>query len=245
PPAGLPAYLQALYRTPLLTPEQESDLFRRYNYLKFKIAGLLDRYAADPVPADVFRTLQLWIADCERIKQRIVEANLRLVVSIAKKHVGVSDRFFEVVSDGNMSLIRAVERFDFTRGTRFSTYATWVIVKNYARRIPERWYAGARHMTGQDELLESTADPRPVEAHPADRRRVRERIAAALQQLAPREREIVAGHFGLGEGDGTLTLEQLGRRFGVTKERVRQIERRALGRLRELLDPSLAEWIAE
>ena len=244
-PKGLPNYLQALYLTPLLSREQEHDLFRRYNYLKFKVSQLLSSTNGEAVSVENFEAMRLLMDAVDELKQRIIQANLRLVVSIAKKHVGWSAQFFEVISDGNVSLLRAVERFDYNRGTKFSTYATWAIVKNYARSIPEQRFHENRYVTGQDELLESAPGRNQPKTSASDRIRVRERLSAAMSHLAPRERDIVAGHFGLGQQGSTLTLEQLGNRFGVTKERIRQIERRALTRLRELLDPSLLEMIAD
>lgn len=240
-PADLPSYLQSLYRTPLLTREQEADLFRRYNYLKYKINQLLKRLVPETATEVECREVRQLIRRIEVLQQRIVRANLRLVVSVAKKHVGWSASFFEVISDGNMSLMRAVEKFDYARGNKFSTYATWAIVKNYARSIPEEHYHCARYVTGQDTVLELAPDPSEAQAFESDKKRVRELLTAGLDELPEREREIVRGHFGLGAQGNGLTLEQLGRRFGVTKERVRQIEQRAFSRLRELLAPSLAE----
>ena len=213
--------------------------------MKFKVSRLLSNTNGEAVSVENFEAMRLLMDAVDELKQRIIQANLRLVVSIAKKHVGWSAQFFEVISDGNVSLLRAVERFDYNRGTKFSTYATWAIVKNYARSIPEQRFHENRYVTGQDELLESAPGRNQPKTSASDRIRVRERLSAAMSHLAPRERDIVAGHFGLGQQGSTLTLEQLGNRFGVTKERIRQIERRALTRLRELLDPSLLEMIAD
>ncbi|MFQ5494665.1 MAG: sigma-70 family RNA polymerase sigma factor, partial [Phycisphaerae bacterium] len=244
-PRDVPAYLRSLYLTPLLTAEQERDLFRRYNYLKHKVSGALRDLDPDEITPPQDGVLGDLIGRVEEVRKRIIAANLRLVVSIARKHVGWSPNFFEVISDGNMSLMRAVERFDYARGTKFSTYATWAIVKNYARSIPEQHYHCARYVTGQDELLHATADHRPAAPHGSDRKRIREIIAAALTGLSEREREVVRGHFGLGGRDTVLTLDQLGRRFGVTKERIRQIEQKALSRLRATLSPSLADALPD
>lgn len=240
-PKGLPAYLQSLYMTPLLSREQEQDLFRRYNYLKYKAAKVLKKI--DPVEAtkkqyvvasDLNQKIDLF-------RQRIIQANLRLVVSIAKKHVGNTKNIFEIISDGNVSLMRAVEKFDYAMGNRFSTYATWAIVKNYARTIPEQHYHYAKYVTGQEAILDSAPDTTPETSLPSDRNRVRELIETGMQELSDREQEIVRNHFGLVDQGHTMTLEQLGKRFGVTKERIRQIEKRALGQLREVLSPTLAE----
>ncbi|MCO6435924.1 MAG: sigma-70 family RNA polymerase sigma factor [Phycisphaerae bacterium] len=242
-PKDLPGYLQSLYLTPLLTTEQERDLFRRFNYLKYKAAMQLRSVDTLSATTEEFGEIQVLLARADEVRQRIVRANLRLVVSIAKKHVGWSPQFFEVISDGNVSLLRAVEKFDYALGNKFSTYASWAIMKNYARSIPAEQYQAARYVTGQEELLDAAPCTAPSGAtgESSDRRRVQELIGEGLMALEEREREIVRAHFGLG-GDGTpLTLEQLGQRFGVTKERVRQIEQRAIERLREVLAPELAD----
>jgi RNA polymerase primary sigma factor len=243
-PSGLPAYLRSLYETPLLSREQEQDLFRRYNYLKFKAAAEIRAVDAEEVAPDEFDRISHLMGQVEVVRQRIVKANLRLVVSIAKKHVGWSADFFEVISDGNMSLMRAVEKFDYALGNKFSTYATWAVMKNYARSIPEQRYRNQRYMTGQEIALDSQADDRVAEPSSSDRQHVREMIDEAIAQLDDREREIVINHFGLGHEQETQTLEQLGQRFGVTKERIRQIERRALNRLKGVLAPSLVEALS-
>ena len=93
-------------------------------------------------------------------KNEIVRANLRLVVSIAKRHVTPDQNFFELVSDGNMSLLRAVEKFDFARGNKFSTYASWAIMKNFARTIPGEFKHRDRFRTSQDEMFAATQEHR-------------------------------------------------------------------------------------
>lgn len=243
-PSDLPPYLRSLYLTPLLTREQEQDLFRRYNYLKFKTSKALKGIDASAIAAEQFAVISDLRSQIENVRQRITRANLRLVVSIAKKHVGWTSNFFEVVSDGNMSLMRAVEKFDYARGNKFSTYATWAVTKNYARSIPEQHYHNARYVTGQDTVLETAAERSVEPVYAGDRERVKELIAVGMRELTEREREVVSNHFGLEKPGASLTLEQLGKRFGVTKERVRQIEMRALARLREILAPSLRDAIA-
>lgn len=240
-PSDLPPYLKALYATPLLSREQEADLFRRYNYLKFKAAAAMKAVADADVSRAVFDEIVELRSQIETLRQRIVRANLRLVVSIAKRHAGWNADFFEIISDGNVSLMRAVEKFDFARGNKFSTYATWAVVKNYARSIPEQYQQNRRFVTGQEEVLDAVPQRGLESSGDADRVKVRELIDAGLKELPEREREVVRNHFALG-GEGTgETLDQLGKRFGITKERVRQIELRALSRLRELLSPGLAD----
>lgn len=239
PPRDLPPYLQELYRQPLLTAEQERSLFRRYNYLKHRADRMrreLDVAAATDEQMDAIdRTLD----QAETVKNEILRANLRLVVSIARRHVGKSACFFEIVSDGNMSLMRAVEKFDYARGFKFSTYASWAIMRNYARTVPEHLYQAAKLVTGNDEML--TAAPARAEA-PAGGvlEAAQHLVAKALDLLTPRERDIIVWHYGLGEQREPMTLDAIGKNFGVTKERVRQIERKALARLKGLLDAQQA-----
>ncbi len=244
PPKDTLPYLRSLYLTPLLTSQQEQDVFRRYNYLKWKTSQTVKRLDPDEVTAEQHESLTRAMGRIDEFKQRIIRANLRLVVSIARKHVGWSPNFFEIISDGNMSLMRAIEKFDYARGNKFSTYATWAIVKNYARSVPAQRYLAGRYVTGQDELLHAAPDKSVAPVPDSDREHVRKLIAAGLSELNEREREIVSGHFGLGRKGGSLTLEQLGERFGVTKERIRQIEQRALAHLREVLAPSLVDALA-
>ena len=124
-----PRYLASLYEVDLLNREQEQYLFRKYNYLKFKASRLREKLDPTKARAAAMDEIQQLYDEAVKIKNRIVQANLRLVVSIAKRHLGASEDFFQLVSDGNMSLIRAAEKFDYTRGNKFSTYASWAIMK--------------------------------------------------------------------------------------------------------------------
>jgi RNA polymerase primary sigma factor len=233
-PKGLPPYLASLYEVPLLDRDQEAHLFRQMNFLKFQAQKL--RQTIDPTRAktsDLDRIEELQ-EDALAVKNQIIRSNLRLVVSIAKRHVGPSNNFFELVSDGNMSLIRAVEKFDFSRGNKFSTYASWAIMKNFARTIPEENYRRDRFVTGHEEMFEAAADNRTDEhEYEGALKRMQEAIKGMLDRLDDRERLIITSRFGLG-GAAERTLEQLGRELGITKERVRQIESRGVDKLRKI-----------
>jgi RNA polymerase sigma factor (sigma-70 family) len=159
---------------------------------------------------------------------------LRLVVSIAKKHVGQTGNLFELISDGNVSLMRAVEKFDFSRGFKFSTYASWAIMKNFARSIPAENTYRDRFQTGQELAFEFAADSRgdAIESEIEDER-MKRTVEQFLDQLDDREREIIVSRYGLLNRNEPQTLEQVGARLGVTKERVRQIEYRAIHKLRQ------------
>jgi RNA polymerase sigma factor (sigma-70 family) len=245
-PKGLPAYLRSLYDVPLLSREQEADLFRRFNFLRCLVASAVEKLDVYTVTREELDRIRGWQERADALKNELIQANLRLVVSIAKRHVGRGDNFFEVVSDGNMTLMRAVEKFDFSLGYKFSTYGTWSVMKTYARSIPEGHYRMRRYVTGQDELIDATADAHEAETSPSDLDSVRVALSEGMEQLTDRERTIVKSHFGLFDADGTaLTLEDLGKRFGVTKERVRQIEQRAIGKLRSVLSPTLLEAFSQ
>ena len=233
-PKGLPPYLASLYEVPLLAKDEELHLFRKMNFLKCQANKL--RVALDPTKArsadlDRIESLQ---EEALAVKNRIIRSNLRLVVSIAKRHVGPSKEFFELVSDGNMSLIRAVEKFDFSRGNKFSTYASWAIMKNFARTIPEENHRRDRFVTGHEAMFEAAADTRGDEhEYESSVKRMQDAVRGMLGGLDERERRIIISRFGLG-GAAEQTLEQLGRDLGITKERVRQIESRAQGKLKKI-----------
>jgi len=244
PPPDLPPYLRALYRVPLLSPDQEKDLFRRYNYLKFKADKIRLRIDSRRVQTDRLKEVEQLLLRANAVKNQIIRANLRLVVSIAKKHVGGPQTLFELISDGNVSLMRAVEKFDYARGFRFSTYASWAIMRNYARSVPKERYQLDRFATGQDEILDIAASLQSYDPSEMYLPELRESIDAVLAQLAPRERTILISHYGLDETQQARTLEQLSHRLGISKERVRQIEIRALTKLRRILYPQRFELMA-
>ncbi len=234
-PDGLPSYLAALYDNALLTREQEYHLFRKMNYLKHKASRLresLEHPLANKTAVmdqidEVYEAAVL-------VKNKVVQSNLRLVVSIAKRHVASTDDFFALVSDGNMSLIRAVEKFDYSRGNKFSTYASWAIMKNFARTIPNEFKHKDRFRTTTEELFIARQDERrdPYLEETVQRSRQRE-LSKILNRLDDREQKIISARFGLGRGKEPLTLKQVGEEMGVTKERIRQLEARALIKLRE------------
>lgn len=245
-PAGLPPYLASLYEVPLLSREQEAHLFRKFNYLKFRAATLRAKLDLSKPRANLMDQIERCYEEAVAIKNQIIRANLRLVVSIAKRHVGVTDNFFELVSDGNMSLIRAVEKFDYARGNKFSTYASWAIMKNFARTIPDEHKRRDRFRTSHDETFVVTEDARSDQyelEHSQHQREVQ--VNKILERLDEREQKIIISRFGLQRGHEPLTLKEVGAELGVTKERIRQIEARALSKLRKAAQEEHIDFVEE
>lgn len=236
-PSGLPAYLGELYRVPLLTREHEQYYFRRMNFRKFQFTQLREQLNPEKPAARIVSKLERLLEDITEIKNLLIRSNLRLVVSIAKKYLKSNSAFFELVSDGNISLIRAVEKFDYARGNKFSTYASWAILKNFARSVPAEHQRLDRFRTGQEEVFEQSSEFRGsffLDEHM--NRSQRAVIRELMQELDGREQRVIACRFGLEEGAEPETLEQVGNRLGVTKERVRQIEVRTLEKLRRIVE---------
>lgn len=232
-PSGLPPYLASLYDVPLLNREQEYHLFRKMNYLKHVASKMRTELDPKAPLIELMDSIESLYESSVAVKNRIVQANLRLVVSIAKRHVDPSDDFFGLISDGNMSLIRACEKFDYSRGNKFSTYASWAIMKNFARTIPDEFRHRDRFRTSSEEIFTSHQDQRAdnltAEIDQASRTAQVQQILHTLDQ---REQQIIVRRFGLDHRFEPLTLKEVGEELGVTKERIRQLESRALDKLR-------------
>lgn len=230
-PADLPPYLQQLFRLPLLSPGGEVALFRKMNYLKYRADQMRNAIDVETVSAGELDRIEALLEDANRVKQQITQANLRLVVSIAKRHLSSAMDLFELISDGNVSLMRAVDKFDYSRGYKFSTYASWAVMRNFARSVPEFKAHRDRYQTGRDELIDIAPGFVPEESENDFTPAVRNVIERMLCQLGDRERAILRHRFGLDDSQ-PQTLEQIGKRLGVSKERIRQLESRAIEQLR-------------
>ncbi|MDQ1445072.1 MAG: polymerase primary sigma factor [Acidimicrobiaceae bacterium] len=288
-------YLKEIGKVPLLSGEEEVLLARRIEaglHAGERLEELTVKYGSiDSVPRDDRRAEQKTVADGRKAKDLLIEANLRLVVSIAKRYRNRGMAFLDLIQEGNLGLMRAVDKFDYTKGFKFSTYATWWIrqaitraIADQARtiRIPvhmvetinkvgrvqrqllqefgreptveelafrlEMSPARVREILriGQDtvsleqpmgeeedfslsDTIEDEAAIVPADA--AARALLNEAIRDALDDLTDRERQVVRLRFGLEDGQ-VRTLEEVGKEFGVTRERIRQIESKVLAKLR-------------
>jgi len=240
---SLTMYLQTLKDAPILNRQREAELFRRYNYLKYLACITRAGIRPNRVSSGRLKKIEDSLAEAEDIKKTIIEANLRLVVSIAGKHGASRANLLDLVSEGNFSLMRAVEKFDYTRGFRFATYASWAIAKDFAHRIPAETARPDKAPTAsladiqRDLRITETVDFAAVE-------RARQSLVQVISDnLNEREQYVILNHFGL---VGSLikknkkTLKQIGQDLSLTRERVRQIELEALQKLRQSL--SLEEF---
>jgi len=287
-------YLKSIGRTSLLTAEQEVDLAKRIE------AGLFAEHKLDTdasLSPELRHDLEMVAEDGRRAKAHMLEANLRLVVSVAKKYSDRGLSLLDVVQEGNLGLIRAVEKFDYTKGYKFSTYAMWWIRQAIQRgfadsartiRLPvhvlemlsklSRVERDMHQRLGREptpeelaveldrtpdqieELLRTSRQPisldstigedgetsigdliedvdAPEASELVDRQLMAEQLRSALDALTPREATIMAMRFGLYDGN-PHTLDEIGRALGLTRERIRQLEKQSLSKLRH---PSRAQ----
>jgi RNA polymerase primary sigma factor len=290
-------YLKSIGRTSLLTAEQEVDLAKRIEAGLFAEHKLETLAQEGGLSDDYRRDLELVAEDGRRAKSHMLEANLRLVVSVAKKYSDRGLSLLDVVQEGNLGLIRAVEKFDYTKGYKFSTYAMWWIRQAIQRgfadsartiRLPvhvlemlsklSRVERDMHQRLGREptpeelaveldrtpdqieELLRTSRQPisldstigedgetsigdliedvdAPEASELVDRQLMAEQLRSALDALTPREATIMAMRFGLYDGN-PHTLDEIGRALGLTRERIRQLEKQSLSKLRH---PSRAQ----
>ena len=285
-------YLKEIGKVNLLTSDDEIALAQAMGAGALAAEQLAEmETSGEQLPEDVVRELTRAVKKGDRAKQRLAEANLRLVVSIAKRYVGRGMQFLDLIQEGNLGLIKAVEKFDYTKGYKFSTYATWWIRQAITRAIADqaRTIRIPVHMVetinkvirvSRQLLQELGHDPSPEEIAesmniPEERVReilkiaqepvsletpigeeedshlgdfipdedasepseaasftlLKEQLVEVLGSLTPREEKVLKLRFGIEDGR-TRTLEEVGKEFNVTRERIRQIEAKALRKLR-------------
>ena len=219
-------YLKEIGKVNLLTPDEEIQLAQDMGAGDAAREQLAEIEKARKNGEEVSlaqeeeKELKRAIRKGEAAKQRLAEANLRLVVSIAKRYVGRGMLFLDLIQEGNLGLIKAVEKFDYTKGYKFSTYATWWIRQAITRAIADS------HL---GDFIPDEDASEPSEA--ASYTLLKEQLIDVLDTLTPREEKVLKLRFGLEDGR-TRTLEEVGKEFNVTRERIRQIEAKALRKLR-------------
>ncbi|WP_147943906.1 RNA polymerase sigma factor [Microbispora hainanensis] len=285
-------YLKSIGRRTLLTAAQEVELAKRIEaglYAEYKLETAIE--SGEPLPPHVREDLEWVIEDGRRAKDHMLEANLRLVVSVAKKYTDRGMALLDVVQEGNLGLIRAVEKFDYTKGYKFSTYAMWWIRQAIQRgfadsartiRLPvhvlemlsklSRVERDMHQRLGREptpeelaveldktpdqieELLRTSRQPisldstigedgetrigdliedvdSPEASEVVDRQLLAEQLKGVLSNLSPREAKIMSLRFGLADGK-PHTLDEIGKHLGLTRERIRQLEKESLSKLR-------------
>ena len=245
---SLTPYLASLYQTRLLSKDEEQYYFRRMNWLKFRAAATRGRLDRKRATLRQIERIEHLLAEADAVKGILITSNLRLVVSIAKKFVDASWTFDELVSEGNVALMRAVEKFNFALGNRFSTYATYAIQRHFFR-LSHRGRQLRKRFVTDDEALRDRAEDAPATEY-----RSTEQIDVLkglfkqfLVDLEPRERQIVVARFGF-DGKPPRTFRELGSQMGVCKERIRQIQGRAMDKLRSMaaeakLEQTVGDWL--
>jgi len=228
-PRDLPPYLQDLYRTPLLSASRERALFLKFNFHKYQFVQARRKLEPQFARARHLAVLEGHLRESIETKNAIIRANLRLVVSVARKHLRPGLNFMELISDGNLTLMRAVEAFDIHRGYRLSTYATLSLMKGFARSVP-LMRAADRKASGYEAMLGDLPDARME--YTTERLLHRDEVRQLLSRLDERERIVLRAHYGLGEDSAPASFEEVGERLGLSKQRVRQIELTAMEKLR-------------
>ena len=233
-PASSDSYIARLYEVPLLDRELEFHLFRKLNFLKFLAQRSRRRLNPRTATERQLDDLECLLEAIRVTRNAIVEANLRLVFALAKRYATPgSPAFDEFVSEGNLALMRAADRFDFSRGVKFSTYATWAVVNGFNAHLKKKRNVERRQISDQtDGVAESLTDHRESPAHERVLSELKRGVATLLDQLNERERAIIEARFGFGQELRQPTLRELGDRLGVSKERIRQLQERALHKLR-------------
>lgn len=230
---GTQAHLATLGSAPLLTVEEEREGFRRMNLLRSRANALRSRLRVESPDARVIKRIEQALIRAERLEHHLIRANTRLVMSLARKYVTPRVSFDDLLSQGIRALMYAIEKFDYSRGYRFSTYATCAIRRDFYRFVMNQKRQTQRYCTGSQEALAEVSQPqRGSDLTDSEQISLNNSIASIVGRLDERERVIITSRFDLENEGKTLSYSKLGERLGISKERVRQLANRALEKLR-------------
>ncbi len=231
--------------TILLTGAQERVLFLKYNYARYRMFSLQNELGATEPNDGQSRELLRWYRISRQYREQIAETNLALVLAMAKRTRMSEVDFADLVSEGNMALLRSVDKFDCERGFKFSTYACRAILKAFSRQGMKLSKYRQRFPTDFDPALEKSNHLETVRAtHEKETAaEIKHIVVSNLAELSDVEQTVIHHRFGLNadEKHEPLTLEQVGQIIGVTKERVRQIQNKALEKIRLALEQSMPD----
>ena len=235
PPAGLPSHLQRMCESKLLTFEQEQALFKAMNYRKFRAHELRSRLDPESADPEIITGIESLLAEAQAIRDHIVKANVRLVISIVKKFVSSQHSFDEMLSDGLVALMNCVDKFDYDRGFRFSTYAYRSISRD-AYRTLKTSKLRSKQFAGEDQWVFDQQEDKRKSSSIRDGfwNDIRNLTGAMMEQLDRRERFIIRCRYALGSHRKVKSLQFLANKLGISKERTRQLEIRAVEKLRNM-----------
>jgi RNA polymerase primary sigma factor len=229
----LPSHLARLCETKLLTSLEEKALFARMNFLRFRANQLKSKIDLESPDEWLIRRIDGLLRAADWHRDCLVKSNMRLVISIVKKFVNSNNVFDDLLSDGIVALIKAVEKFDVGLGFRFSTYATQVVRRNTYRKVMEKQNERQRNITSIHESgMDFTEDQKSSSMSEGRWNELRSKLSLMLDHLDRREKLIIRARFSLGGHRKVQTLQKLADVLGVSKERIRQLEKRALDKLR-------------
>jgi len=226
-----PPYLSELYAIPLLTPKGEVSFFRKYNYLKYVSCRIIEAKRLTKKQISEFDTLMV---EADEVRNQIIKSNLRLVVSIARKFSSPNTTFEELVSEGNTILINAVEKFDYSRGFRFSTYVTHSVQRHFYRHLHQNRDRKVKELVASTEILQESVAQESNSSEVIDTRKADLILNNMDRCLDEREQFIVRERFGFGPSRSTRTYQSLSDDLGICKERVRQVFNASVEKLRNL-----------